>query len=121
MSEEYISKKNVREIILNQPSRYDMLENVKSAPSADVRPNIHGHWKRRTYIGNHETVTMNVCSECGKEFGWDIETGIAISDNNFCPNCGADMREPKATTAKVVIVGKPSLLTHIPKGEKGTE
>ena len=68
---------------------------IEGLSSADVRPNIHGHWKRRTYIGNHETVTMNVCSECGKEFGWDVETGIAISDNNFCPNCGADMRKPK--------------------------
>lgn len=32
-----------------------------------------------------------------------------------------DAREPKGLTAKVVIVGKPSLLTHIPIGEKGTE
>lgn len=68
---------------------------IYDCTSADVRPNIHGYWKRRTYIGNHETVTMFVCSECDKEFGWDIETGIAISDNNFCPNCGAYMREPK--------------------------
>lgn len=68
---------------------------IKSIPSADVRENKHAYWKKRTYIGNHKTVTMNVCSECDKEFGWDIETGISISDNNFCPNCGADMREPK--------------------------
>lgn len=75
-------------------------EIAEGMDSADVRPNIHGHWKRRTYIGNHETVTMFVCSECDKEFGWDIETGIAISDNNFCPNCGADMREPKGEKGK---------------------
>ena len=75
-------------------------DDIHSIPSADVRPNIHGHWKRRTHIGNHETVTMYVCSECDTEFGWDIETGIPMNDNNFCPNCGADMREPKREKTK---------------------
>lgn len=113
---EYISKEEALKIVGfeekwlsdTKSTNYDvdiafhgLKKKIESAPSADVRPNTHGHWKKRTYIGNHETVTMNVCSECGKEFGWDIETGISIGDNNFCPNCGADMREPK--------------------GEKGTE
>lgn len=102
-----ISKEKVKDIVRSGISTDTEADKeyvyglIDSIPSADVRPNTHGHWKRRTYIGNHETVTMNVCSECGKEFGWDVETGIAISDNNFCPNCGANMREPK--------------------GEKGTE
>ena len=77
---DYISKKNVREIILNQPSRYDMLENLKSAPSADVRENIHGHWK--VGFGN----TWCSCSEC---------SGNGSTNWSYCPWCGADMREPK--------------------------
>lgn len=89
MSEEYISKKNVREIILNQPSRYDMLENVKSAPPADVRPNIHGHWidKMNDYLGY---VTHCECSECG----YTVRKAYAV-EYIGCPYCLADMREPK--------------------------
>ena len=62
-------------------------------PSADVRPNIHGHWGRRI-VDNGFNADW-VCSECGHREYTDF------IHMNFCPNCGADMREPK--------------------GEKGTE
>ena len=50
---------------------------LKSVPSADVRENVHGHWRKMNYDLGYE------CSECGWEASnpWD-----------FCPNCGADMR-----------------------------
>ncbi len=79
---EYISKKNVREIILNQPSRYDILENIESAPSADVRENIHGEW----VSSDIPESILSKCSVCGFQLG--------AFTFNFCPNCGADMREP---------------------------
>lgn len=31
---------------------------------------------------------VEVCPECGAEFGQDSETGVSISDYNYCPNCG---------------------------------
>lgn len=51
-----------------------------------------GHWLSRYYYRkstNSYDVHMFVCSECGYEYSYDGETGR--SDNNFCPNCGADM------------------------------
>lgn len=81
---EYISKKNVKEIILNQPSRYDMLENVKSAPSADVRPNIHATWEKVSADKYIQSANYRYrCSMCGE---------LTIGEPNFCPTCGADMR-----------------------------
>lgn len=50
-------------------------------PTIDVRKNIHGHW---TNDG-----IMFQCSECGMRFDVDAMYW------NGCPNCGADMREPK--------------------------
>ena len=48
-------------------------------PAADVRPVVRGKWQK---IGQFGVVV--VCSVCGKSP--DRKT-------NFCPNCGADMRE----------------------------
>ena len=84
---EYISKKNVREIILNQPSRYDMLENIESAPPADVRENIHGHWIEQ--IDHEENCRTLICSNCDRPALHDEDS---IWKHKFCPHCGADMR-----------------------------
>ena len=65
------------------PSWY--AEQIKNLPAADVRPVVRGHWEESPMNGI-------VCSECGRErplepFG---ETGW---NSDFCPWCGADMRE----------------------------
>lgn len=104
MDETYISKKNVREIILNQPSRYDMLENIKSAPPADIRENIHGHWGRLTRVENVYSIdgvrTWGIKCQCDKcTFTTIVVEGFGFYD--YCPHCGSrnevetDMREPK--------------------------
>ncbi len=51
----------------------------------DVRPVVHGHWVRPKTINGR--VKCFICSACG--IGQVFRT-------DFCPNCGADMRE--ATT-----------------------
>lgn len=60
---------------------------MNSIPAADVRPVVHGHNTGNTRIFE--------CSECGYGFS-DIfltnERDYPI-DPNYCPNCGADMRE----------------------------
>lgn len=63
-------------------------DDVKMIPSADVRPNIHGHWI--------EHDAYDECSVCLAK-----KDNLIRGEFNFCPTCGADMREPK--------------------GEKGTE
>lgn len=57
---------------------FHMEEHLNEIPAADVRPVRHGRWG-----------VKNECSECGCQpwFERDIHT------INFCPKCGADMRE----------------------------
>ena len=70
-------------------------EFVDDMPSADVRENIHGEWKEEPSIFPNNPFVR--CSECGEEALLD-ENGVAKS--NFCPNCGADMRERKEAEEK---------------------
>lgn len=57
-------------------------ECIDEMPSADVRENKHGEWKpERTRFGFY-------CNKCKMYSYWAT---------NFCPNCGADMRERKET------------------------
>lgn len=54
---------------------------IESIPVADVRPVKRGIWITRPYMmGNTQ-----FCSLCSENYGVKY---------NFCPNCGADMREP---------------------------
>jgi rubrerythrin len=67
--------------IVRRNRRY--AEKLKQIPAADVRPVVRGTWTRVDYEPcGHDYI----CSECG-----------CMSDGpwNFCPNCGADMREVK--------------------------
>ena len=59
----------------------DMKVELEEAPTADVRENVHGKWGY-SLAGNWK------CSVCGDEPYYDSRKGL-----NFCPNCGADMRE----------------------------
>lgn len=68
-------------------------DDVKMIPSADVRPNIHAEWEKVSADKYIKSANYRYrCSMCGE---------LTIGEPNFCPTCGADMRDPK--------------------GEKGTE
>lgn len=56
-------------------------------PVTPTRPT--GKWISRWYGDKH----FHVCSECSKEFSYDAKTGIDITNYNFCPNCGAKLKE----------------------------
>lgn len=67
----------------------DIMERI---PSADVRENIRGHWiRKKTEVWNKDggkadiNVYADFCSVCGSFGTRELD--------NFCPNCGADMRE----------------------------
>ena len=64
-------------------SQYEALRNI---PAADVRPVVRGKW-----IMNDECRT--VCSLCGNVVAFVAHQGRRWAFGNFCPNCGADMRE----------------------------
>ncbi len=60
-------------------------------PAADVRPVVRGHYvgEYDGYADGSPVYDMWYCSECGCCFeDWDEKPTY-----NFCPNCGADMRE----------------------------
>ena len=65
------------------------VEIIKNQPVADVRENVHGVWKKKTnpHLG-HEYIWH--CSNCGQDC---MATIMGKPKWNFCPNCGADMRE----------------------------
>lgn len=72
---------------------------TEKLPSADVRPNIHGHWIKIN-SGDEDFPESIVCDRCNHEnshldFNEHNEPiGKVFVTSNFCPNCGADMREP---------------------------
>lgn len=68
-------------------------EKIKELPPVTPKPKT-GYWINRRIIAN-TSIDMIVCSECGQEFSYDAETGISISDYNYCPNCGAEMENGK--------------------------
>ena len=68
-----------------------MRERLLNMPAADVRPVVRGEWiwKKSCEV---------VCSKCNDLMAivGNTEDLITVkSYHNFCPNCGADMRERK--------------------------
>lgn len=70
-------------------------EALAEIPAADVRPVTQGQWK----VSTTETGEFwaNYCSICGAYVPYGMEW-----EPNFCPACGADMREAnrRATNAE---------------------
>lgn len=63
----------------------DCVRRLKEIPAADVRPVRRGKWSR--VYDDFMKSNYDTCSCCGKEY-------FGANGFNFCPNCGADMREP---------------------------
>ena len=92
---EYISREALLKMIGTMPSspitdREERLirafiSTVKNFPAADVREVKRGKWTESVVKYDELTSLFGFkCSECG---------GFCIGESNFCPNCGADMRE----------------------------
>lgn len=86
---EYIERDAVIELIRSYRCSTDvafhMEEALNEIPAADVRPVASGKWKKVPCHETDEAYTY-ICPFCR----WCM---IAIEPMNFCPNCGADMRE----------------------------
>jgi hypothetical protein len=63
----------------------DVLDDLDDFPAADVRPVVRGKWIDAVQ-SCHDSPHV-ICSMCG-EYYWRY-----FNKFNFCPNCGADMRE----------------------------
>lgn len=62
---------------------------IKSAPTEDVVPVVHAHWRE---FEDYSGTVYPECSCCG--LVWWLEEGTA-EDNEmyYCPKCGAKMDE----------------------------
>lgn len=56
---------------------------IQGMDTVDAVPVRHGRWIHRTPNNGH-TPPYDECDNCG----WEVRI-----KTNFCPNCGADMRE----------------------------
>ena len=66
---------------------YDrVLAALANIPAADVREVVRGKW-----IWSGLLVERPHCSECMADAYW--VDGYGYMTENYCPNCGADMRE----------------------------
>ena len=63
---------------------YERKGNCPLIPAADVRPVVRGRWEKG--IGENGVTTALFCSCCHYE-------NRHWHEWNFCPNCGAEMRE----------------------------
>ena len=88
MADEYIRRKDAIHAIMGQPpdAHYPSwyAAQIKAILAADVVPMVHGEW---IHDGHHRR-----CNRCGTYFCNTDREGDIIP-NNFCPSCGADMRE----------------------------
>lgn len=64
-----------------------VIKMLKSLSAMDAIPVRHGRWECSDHYENA------VCSECGYDTGEAWGFGYGRGCYNFCPNCGADMRE----------------------------
>ena len=90
----YIDADDLRDNVLND-NTYDndtvnyYLGWIDDAPAADVVPVVRGEWILVGTNGHdYETSVEEECSLCGRYvYRYDTQP-----QDNFCPNCGADMR-----------------------------
>ena len=66
--------------------RCDTIADLLDYPAADVVERKKGTWKKEMVCGGFREDWDYTCSVCGDA----VRNPNAI---NFCPNCGADMRE----------------------------
>lgn len=85
MSKKYINADALREIwVWGTNDKYGYsecipLKDLDDFPAADVRENVRGEWIYKD--------GKTCCSKCFSPYGVRYD-----GENNFCPNCGADMR-----------------------------
>ena len=74
------------------PFECSFYKEMEDIPAADVRPVVPGEWIVDSIASNIFT-----CSVCGQDAPVE-PTGGTEYKSNFCPNCGADMREDRNGT-----------------------
>ena len=70
----------------------EMLDEIEALPAADVQPIRHGQWECEFYNDLFDVYQAD-CSVCKRESTNKYDK--VSEDYEYCPHCGADMREEK--------------------------
>lgn len=98
---DYISRKDAKNYVIGRYddqlgfiTMEDIIDQLDYVPAADVRPVVRGEWLEFVGSAYHgvdddgevkwRDVSIFHCDKCGRK---------TVVKENFCPNCGADMRE----------------------------
>ena len=99
---EYIEREAVLSVIWKTSAERDVffpaiiLDVIKSIPAADMRPVVRGKWIPDYEYAEYDFDGCTLLPEPRKfQDGWQCSLcgGYMPSETNYCPNCGADMRE----------------------------
>lgn len=89
---DYISREAAISEILSEPADVHYpswyAEKLEDIPAVDVRPVVHGEWMCEEPNGANNFKGCYWCDKCHQPIS---------HKKNFCPNCGADMREEVPT------------------------
>lgn len=104
---DYISREAVKAVLNERYKIRTHMHDLESAaqlksaeleigdiPAADVRTVVRGKWIQTTQPMGWRDEDCAECSVCGEDFvldEWAMDEFTNLM--NFCPNCGADMRE----------------------------
>lgn len=96
MADEYISREAAIVALcqLTNEASYDYnagisvaVDAIENFPAADVRPVVRGKWHDWYHVLMPDCYVAT-CSNCGRAHRY-----LGMELLNYCPNCGADMRE----------------------------
>ena len=68
---------------------YDALCCLEHIPAADVAPVVHGRW---IYTGKYGEYECSICHGIDADCS-DYYSVHLVTEQNYCPNCGARMDE----------------------------
>ena len=69
---------------------FELFQKIQDLKKADVRQNVHGEWIDDGFYIDKKSPHVFRCSNCGTQYFMRN-----IENENFCKNCGADMRGEK--------------------------
>ena len=87
---EYIEKAAVKNLLDRYGGTDDALALIDTIPAADVAEVGHGKWVKIAGMAPPESHGLHCCSLCG---GLALQRNLKEELSDFCPHCGADMRE----------------------------
>ncbi len=91
---EYIKREDALDIVKRTSGDYaTAFAEIARLPAAEVAEVRHGRWVDKTNISRSAVEQRVDCSVCGQIF-WTT----AVLSFNYCPNCGALMKEDEHET-----------------------